>query len=129
MTNQLPAAFELAAVTADLPAIERLLADDAVLRSPVMPKPYRGREAVMELLKALSIALDEIRYPEPPMADEAGGRYALQFEAVVDGKVVHGMDVLTVRDGLIREITVYARPMPALMSLARAVGQAAGAVR
>ncbi|ATY10040.1 nuclear transport factor 2 family protein [Amycolatopsis sp. AA4] len=130
MTRTIPicAAFEEAAVAGDLPALERLLADDVVLHSPVMPKPYQGRAAVMGLLTALSIALDEIRYPYPPMSDESGAaqRHALRFTASVDGKTVHGMDVLTVHNGLVREITVYARPMPALMSLARAVGKAAG---
>ncbi|MGW3964163.1 nuclear transport factor 2 family protein [Amycolatopsis sp. NPDC005003] len=127
-TSSICAAFEAAAVAGDLPALERMLTGDVVLRSPVMPKPYQGREAVMGLLSALSVALDEIKYPEQPMAAGTGDRqrYALQFEARVDGKVVHGMDVLTVKNDLIHEIVVYARPMPALMTLARAVGKAGG---
>ena len=46
------------------------------------------------------------------------------FSATVMGKPVQGLDLLTFnREGLVAEFTVMVRPLPATMTLARAVGR------
>jgi hypothetical protein len=94
-----------------------LFHEGAVFRSPVLFKPYEGREQVVKVLRAADRVLglgDEFRYVH--QLEDADDRVAiLEFETVVEGKQVEGIDKLTFDDeGKITELKVMIRPASAL---------------
>ena len=56
--------FRAAAEAKDFSAIEELFAEDVVFRSPVVFKPYEGREAVAMLLGAVGQVFEDFRYTD-----------------------------------------------------------------
>ena len=90
---------------------------DATFRSPVLFKPYEGREQVLKVLQAAEQVLGlggNFRYLH--QLEDPGDRVAiLEFATEVDGKQVEGIDKLTFdQDGLIAELKVMIRPATAL---------------
>ena len=71
-------AFRAAAEAKDFGAAEELFAEDAVFRSPVVFKPYQGREAISVLLGAVVRVFEDFRYLEQV---ETGDVAVLMFEA------------------------------------------------
>src|SRR5262245_12359241 len=93
---------------------------DAVFRSPVLFKPYEGREQVAKVLRAAEKVLGiggTFRYVH--QLEDADDRVAiLEFATEVDGKQVEGIDKLTFdEDGLITELKVMIRPASALAAV------------
>lgn len=121
-------AFRAAAEAKDFAAASELFADDVTFRSPVVYKPYEGREALLVLLGAVVQVFEDFRYLEQV---ETGGTAALVFEARVGDKSVQGVDILRFGSGgRIEEMTVMVRPMSGMHALAermRAMLEAAGA--
>ncbi len=98
-----------------MPGVEHLLADDVVFRSPVAYKPYPGKPITAAILGGVSRVFKDFRYIGEI---EQGHRSILEFEATVDGKSVHGIDMITTNDeGLISEFTVMVRPMSGAQAL------------
>jgi ketosteroid isomerase-like protein len=95
---------------------EELFSEDAVFRSPVLFKPYEGRDQVEKILRAAERVLGggEFRYVH--QLEDPDDRVAiLEFATVVDGKEVEGIDKLTFDDsGMITELKVMIRPASAL---------------
>jgi len=94
-----------------------LFSEDAAFRSPVLFKPYEGRDQVVKVLHAAERVLGlggEFRYLH--QLEDADDRVAiLEFATVVDGKQVEGIDKLTFDDnGMITELKVMIRPASAL---------------
>ncbi|QKG22274.1 nuclear transport factor 2 family protein [Actinomadura verrucosospora] len=119
-------AFRTAVEAEDLDAITRALDPDIEFLSPVMVKPYRGRDAVTALLRVLLEVFEDFRYTDELVGSggEAGAAQALVFRAAVLGKAVQGLDLLSFGEtGLVTGLTVMVRPLPAAMTLARAVGR------
>jgi ketosteroid isomerase-like protein len=54
--------FRAAIEARDIDAAVALLCADAVFRSPVVFRPYRGREAVRPLLRAVADVFEDFRY-------------------------------------------------------------------
>lgn len=126
-----PGAFRRAVESKDLAALTRSLAPDVTFHSPVMPAPYRGKAAVTALLRVLLEILDDFHYThelidvDAHAGDRATAR-ALIFRARVMGKSLEGLDLVEFDEtGLITGLTVMVRPLPAAMTLARAVGRRA----
>lgn len=121
-------AFRRAAETKDFAAAGELFAEDVVFRSPVVFKPYEGREALLVLLGAVVRVFEDFRYVEQV---EEGNTAVLVFEARVDDRDVQGVDILRFGpDGRVRELVVMVRPMSGMHALAermRALLEAAGA--
>ncbi len=114
-------AFRRAAEAKDFAAGEQLFAEDVRFRSPVVFKPYEGREALGMLLAAVLKVFEDFRYVEQV---EAGDTAVLMFEARVGERDVQGVDILRFReDGLIGELIVMVRPMSGMHALAEAMGQ------
>lgn len=126
-----PGTFRAAVEAKDLAAITGALDPGVEFHSPVMVKPYRGRDSVAALLGVLLEVFEDFRYTDElvsPARDgegEASGRaQALIFSARVAGKAVQGLDLLRFGDtGLVTGLTVMVRPLPAAMTLARVVGR------
>jgi SnoaL-like domain len=94
-----------------------LFAEHAVFRSPVLFKPYEGRDRVVRVLRAAERVLGlggEFRYVH--QLEDPDDRVAvLEFATVVDGRQVEGVDILTFDDeGRIVEFKVMIRPASAL---------------
>ena len=94
-----------------------LFHEDAAFRSPVLFKPYEGRDQVMMVLRAAERVLgigDRFRYVH--QLEDPDDRVAiLEFATEIDGRQVEGIDKLTFdEDGLITELKVMIRPASAL---------------
>lgn len=109
-------AFRRAAEAKDFAAAPDLFADDVAFRSPVVFKPYEGRDALLVLLGAVVQVFEDFRYVEQV---ETGDTAVLMFEATVNQREVQGVDILRFdREGRIREMIVMVRPMSGMHALA-----------
>ncbi|TDD71780.1 nuclear transport factor 2 family protein, partial [Actinomadura darangshiensis] len=123
-----PGTFRSAVEAKDLAAITDALDPGIEFNSPVMVKPYLGRDAVAALLGVLLEVFEDFRYTDELVGSSANGAgppaQALIFTARVAGKAVQGLDLLRFGDtGLVTGLTVMVRPLPAAMTLARVVGK------
>ena len=111
--------FRQAAETKDFSAIDELFAEDVVFRSPVVFKPYEGREAVAMLLSAVAQVFEDFRYTDQV---ETGGAAALAFSARVGDRELDGIDFLHFdADGRVNRMEVFVRPMSGVNALAGAM--------
>jgi hypothetical protein len=111
--------FRAAAESKDFSAIDELFVEDVVFRSPVVYKPYEGREAVAMLLGAVSQVFEDFRYTDQV---ETGDAAALAFSARVGDRELDGIDFLHFdSDGRVDGMTVYVRPMSGVNALAEAM--------
>ena len=111
--------FRAAAEQKDFSAIDELFAEDASFRSPVVFKPYEGREAIAVLLGAVVQVFEDFRYTDQV---ETGDAAALAFSARVGDRELDGIDFLQFdSDGRISELAVYIRPMSGVNALAEAM--------
>jgi ketosteroid isomerase-like protein len=121
-------AFRRAAEGKDFSAVDDLFTEDVSFRSPVVYKPYEGRDALRMVLSAVVEVFEGFRYTDQI---EQGDTAVLLFKAEVDGRELDGIDVLRFADdGLIRELMVMVRPMSGMHALAEAMRErleAAGA--
>lgn len=108
--------FRAAAEAGDHSAMVQALAPDVVFRSPIVFKPYEGRDAVGTILAAVAQVFDSFRYVDQL---EGEGTAALIFEAKVGDRQLDGLDHLRFdENGLVSELTVMVRPLSAALALA-----------
>lgn len=108
--------FRTAAEAKDFSALDELFAEEATFRSPVVYKPYQGREAIAMLLGAVVEVFEDFRYTDQTETD---GVATLAFSARAGEREVEGIDLLRFDDdGLIREMAVYVRPLSGINALA-----------
>ena len=113
--------FRDAIESRDLDALAALFTDDVVFRSPVVHKPYQGRDQVLGLLHAVSQVFEDFRYTHQIGAPDAQD-HALVFRGRVGDREVEGCDFIHVDDnGLIDELFVMVRPMTGLVALGEAM--------
>jgi hypothetical protein len=115
-------AFMTAVEAMDRSAVPDVLAEDVVFRSPVVFKPYEGREAVATVLvEGAMNVFEDFRYTD---RFESGDAAALVFEARVADRELQGLDLLRFDDeGRVRELTVMVRPMSGLVALGEAMAR------
>jgi hypothetical protein len=115
------AAWHAIARSKDPALLRGLLADDVVFRSPAVFSPQAGRAATtLYLIAAISVLGPTLRY-----LDEWYGQSSavLEFEAELDGVVVHGVDMI--RWNAAQELTnftVMVRPVKGLQELMTRMG-------
>ncbi|HLM85223.1 MAG TPA: nuclear transport factor 2 family protein [Solirubrobacteraceae bacterium] len=98
-----------------------LFSPEVVFNSPVVFRPYRGREALDVILRAVSRVFEDFHY-EREIGGEGASDHALLFRARVGDRELHGCDFIhTGPDGLIDEFTVMVRPLSAALALAEAM--------
>ena len=111
--------FRAAAEGKDFSAIEELFTEDVVFFSPVVFKPYEGREAVAMLLGAVVQVFEDFHYLDQV---ESGDAAALAFSARVGDRELDGIDFLHFdSDGRVDRMAVYVRPMSGVTALAEAM--------
>ncbi len=98
-----------------------LCSPEVVFNSPVVFRPYHGREALGVILGAVARVFEDFHY-EREIGGEGSGDHALVFRARVGDRELHGCDFLhTGQDGLIDEFAVMVRPLSAALALAEAM--------
>lgn len=104
------AAFRRAVETGDVDAAVALFVPDVVFWSPVVHKPYRGREALHAILSAVMQVFEDFRYTA-----EYGGEsgHVLEFACRVGDRDCQGVDILRGSTDGLTELTVLVRPYSA----------------
>jgi hypothetical protein len=116
-------AFRTAIEAGDMGAAIALLHPDVVFFSPVVYKPYQGRDAVAVVLQAVGQTFEDFRYVRD-FGRPGDRNTALVFKARVGEREIDGVDFLvTDDDGLITELMVMVRPMSGMHALAEAMGR------
>jgi len=112
-------AFRVAVESGDIEAAIAQLAPDVVFRSPVVHRPYEGRDATAVLLRAVFETFEDFAYTRDVAQ---GADHVLVFHARVGDRELDGADFLvTGEDGLITEFMVMVRPMSGMHALAEAM--------
>lgn len=107
-----PHPFRLAVEAKDLEAATATLREDVVLHSPILFRGFEGREIVIGVLTHVAATLEDFRYTDE-LSDER--TVVLRFKARVGDRELEGIDFLELdEEGLVRELTVFMRPMSAL---------------
>ena len=120
--------FRTSVEARDLDAVMELFAEDATFHSPVVFKPYEGRDAIRVILESIIQVLPDLTYIDELTSWD---RAIFVFEGTTGDRKVTGIDYLTVKDGLITDLTVFIRPMSGLTAVAEEMKkmlEAAGAV-
>ena len=104
--------FRLAAEAKDLEAMTATLREDVVLHSPILFRGFEGRDMVVQVLTHVAATLEDFRYADELAED---GTVVLRFKARVGDRELEGIDFLELDgQGLVKELTVFMRPMSAL---------------
>ena len=113
--------FRTALEARDSAAAAALMADDVVFRSPVVFKPYGGRDAVREIMAAVFQVLDDWRCVRE-IGTPVGRDHALVFEARIGDRQIEGCDFIRLDEsGSIEEFYVMVRPLSGALALAAAM--------
>ncbi len=107
-----PHPFRRAAEAKDLDLLAEALREDVVLHSPILCRPFEGRDVVTQVLTHVAATLEDLAY-----TDELTGEntVALRFTARVGDRELEGIDFLELdEDGRVAKLTVFMRPMSAL---------------
>jgi hypothetical protein len=122
--------WEAAVASAEVAAVESLLAEDVTFRSPALFRPTVGRGPTTLVLAAVLQVFGELRYTHRYL-DEPDGA-TLQFETSVqaaDGRrlEVEGVDIFRLdADGRIASLTVMLRPLTATQAVAERMREQLG---
>ncbi len=104
-------------------ALGRIIADDAVMLSPVVFTPQRGKMITMAYLMAAAetIGNDKFKYTK---VFDCGDRAVLEFETEMDGIYINGVDIIEWNeDGQITEFKVMIRPLKAVQVVHAQMGK------
>ncbi len=116
------AAWHRVVSSGDPALLADVLADDVVFRSPAVHQPQEGRAITTAYLVAALVVLGpELTYRRQWYGDDSA---VLEFETVVDGMSVHGVDLLrwNAEDRLV-EFTVMVRPLRGLQAVLTRMGE------
>jgi hypothetical protein len=113
-------AFRARAENKDFTGIDDVFSEDVVFRSPLVFKPYEGREALSVILTNVVQVFEDFRYVEQV---ETGDTAVLMFEARIGDRELQGVDILRFDDsGKVRELIVMVRPGSGVMKLGEQMG-------
>jgi hypothetical protein len=121
--------FRSALEAGDTDGLLELVSPDVVFNSPVVFRPYRGREPPGVIFRAVARVLEDVHF-EREIGAEGSSDHALTFRAHVGDRELQGCDLLHIgEDGLIDELTVMVRPRSAALAFAEAMNSAIPAVQ
>jgi hypothetical protein len=120
--------FRQAVYAGDPDAVAELVTEDVVVHGPVTRHmAFHGREELRELFTVVMANVDDIRYVEDVGNDELriltleGRRGRARYEEAVQMRIN--------ADGLISELRIYVRPLPATVAMAAAFAPALARAR
>jgi ketosteroid isomerase-like protein len=106
----------------DLDAWGEALADDVVLDSPLIERPFVGRATALDLFAALFSSVDDIEITDHLTSNDV---HVFVWTATAGGRTISGVDQLThAATGEITRITVFVRPLTGLGAFAHTLGPA-----
>ena len=125
-TTKLP--IRTAMEARDHRAVVEAFAEDAVLRSPFTDSlVFQGRDQLEPLIAVILDTLQNLTYTDEIVGDDTA---VLVGNACVSGTQLQFSDHLKLRDdGLIEEMTVFFRPLPATTAALRRIGEGLGRQR
>jgi hypothetical protein len=110
-------AFTQAMQRKDLDAMLSHMADDIVLKTPLAAAPFNGKAAIRPVVTALLGVVDAFEFREILQGPQ---HVAAFFGITVGSEQLDGVDYWRLDDtGLIAEMTVLWRPLPAALAVER----------
>lgn len=107
----------------DLSQLTDIIHEDAIFRSPMVYKPYQGRNILVFVLSQVIEIFEDFTYHREMTSDDGRAAF-LEFTAHIGDKSLKGLDLITFdADGKITEFEVLIRPMSGLMALAEHMGK------
>ena len=109
--------------TGDIAGLRELVAEDAVMHSPVVHTPQKGRKLTVMYLAA---AFQVFRNPTFRYVREIAGANdaMLEFETEIDGIVVNGVDIIKWNDAQqIVDFKVMLRPLKGVNIIHQKMGE------
>src|SRR5688500_20165558 len=101
----------------DIGMLERSVAEDVVVRSPIFSDPIEGKANCVRLFTALYEVLGELDY----VLDEPGNPAVFAWRTEVNGEPLEGVGLVRYDDeGLITEMTVFMRLLRGLTAYVNA---------
>ncbi|MGO8919311.1 MAG: nuclear transport factor 2 family protein [Stellaceae bacterium] len=118
-------AFTAAMQRKDLDAMLSHMADDIILKTPLVTEPFKGKAAIRPVVEALLGVVDTFDFREIMQ----GPRHVSAFFGIMVGpNALDGVDYWRLNDaGLIQEMTVLWRPLPAVVAVQKKLALADGA--
>ena len=113
-------AFTAAMARKNLDVMLTHMADDIVLKTPLFAEPVHGKAAVRPVVEALFTVVDTFDFQEIMQ----GPAHVASFFKVTSGAIeLDGVDYWRLNDaGLIKEMTVLWRPLPAVAAVQARLG-------
>jgi len=112
------ATFREAIDARDMDAVESMLAEDVVFRSPVAFEPYPCTAITSAILRPVVEVFEDFHYVRE-IYDRGDLHHAYVFRAKLDGLEVTGCDFLVYNhEGTIEDFMVMVRPLRATQALA-----------
>jgi limonene-1,2-epoxide hydrolase len=115
-------AFTQAMQRKDLDAMLSHMADDIVLKTPLAAEPFKGKAAIRPVVTALLGVVDSFDFHEVLQGPEHVSAF---FGINVGTEQLDGVDYWRLNDaGLIQEMTVLWRPLPAALAVEKKLAAA-----
>jgi limonene-1,2-epoxide hydrolase len=115
-------AFTQAMQRKDLDAMLSHMADDIVLKTPLAAEPFKGKAAIRPVVTALLGVVDSFDFREVLQGPEHVSAF---FGITVGTEQLDGVDYWRLNDaGLIQEMTVLWRPLPAALAVEKKLAAA-----
>ena len=103
----------------NLPALERLLAEDVSLGAPPYWPRFEGRELVHQLLGLILDTIEAFTYHRER---RSGGELALEFTGHVSDLELQGIDLISLNDGFqVQRLDVLMRPTNTVNALQQSI--------
>ncbi len=99
----------------DLELSLSVVGPSVTFHSPVVHRPYKGRDALRGILSAVNTVFEDFRYTAEYASDDG---HVLAFSCRVGDRALDGVDILRFGpDGLVDDFTVMVRPYSAATAL------------
>jgi len=107
----------------NLSRLSYIIHPDAVFRSPMVYRPYLGRDTLIFVLSQVIEIFEDFTYHRELVSDDGRSAF-LEFTANIGDKSLKGLDLITFDEtGLITEFEVLIRPMSGLMALSEKMAE------
>lgn len=118
-------AFTTAMQRKDLETMLSHMADDIILKTPLVAEPFIGKAAIRPVVEALLGAVDKFDFREIMQGPQHVSAF---FGITVGPNELDGVDFWRINEaGLIQEMTVLWRPLPAVVAVQKKLALADGA--